>query len=73
MMLQHDEMPLLECWFELVMAWRAFEEKAGYQKDGYLNSVGQPPCIGLWIGHHYSVTWRPVLPKPLVFEKQFHN
>jgi hypothetical protein len=72
-MLQRDEMPLPERWFELVTAWKAFEEKAGYKEDGYLNSAGRPPCVGLWIGRHRSVTWRPVLPKPLVFEKQFRG
>jgi len=72
-MLQRDEMPLPECWFELVMAWRAFKEKAEYQEDGYLSSAGQPPCVGLWIGRHRSITWRPALSKPSVFEKQFHS
>ena len=69
-MLQLGEMPLPDRWFELVTVWKAFEEKARYQENGYLNSAGRPACVGLWIGRHRSITWRPVLPKPSVFEKE---
>jgi hypothetical protein len=70
-MLQWDEMPLPDCWVELLTVWKTFEEKSRYQEAGFLSSTGRPPCVGLWIGRHHSITWRPVLPKPLVFEKQF--
>jgi hypothetical protein len=69
-MLQLGEMPLPDRWFELVTVWKAFEEKARYQENGYLNSAGRPACVGLWMGRHRSITWRPVLPKPSVFEKE---
>lgn len=72
-MLQRDATPLPERWLELVAAWRAFEEEAKYQDDGYLSSSGRPPCVGLWIGRHRSITWRPALPNLLAFEKQFRQ
>lgn len=72
-MLQLGEMPLPDRWFELVTVWKAFEEKARYQENGYLNSKGRPACVGLWIGRHRSITWRPVLPKLSVFEKELRH
>jgi hypothetical protein len=70
-MLQLGEMPRPDRWFEVVTAWKAFEEKAKYQENGYLDSAGRPACVGLWIGRHRSITWRPVLPKLSVLEKEF--
>ena len=71
-MLQLSEMPHPDHWFKVVMAWKAFKEKAKYQENGYLNSMGQPACVGLWIGRHCSITWWPVLSKLSVFKKKFH-
>ena len=70
-MLQSGEIPLPDCWFELVTVWKAFEEKENYQLSGFLDSTGRPACIGLWIWRHRSITWRPVFPKLSVFEKEF--
>ena len=39
-MLQLGEMPLLDCWFELVTVWKAFKERVRYQEDGFLSSKG---------------------------------
>ena len=72
-MLQLGEMPLPDRWFELVTVWKAFEERARYQEDGFLCSKGRPTCVGLWIGRHRSITWRPVLPKLSVFEKEVRH
>ena len=58
---------------ELLRVWKDFEEKEGYQENGFLCGTGQPKCIGLWIGVAHSTTWCPVLPKILEFEKEFHH
>ena len=70
-MRQSGEIPLPDRWFELVTIWKALEEKENYQLSGFLDSTGQPVCIGLWIRRHRSITWWPVLPKLSVFEKEF--
>ena len=72
-MLQLGDMPCPDRWFKMVVAWKAFEEKAQYQESGYLNSTGRPKCVGLWIGRHRSITWHPILPKLSAFEKEFRN
>lgn len=72
-MLQSGKMPLATCWLELLTVWKAFEEASKYEENGFLNSKGRPACVGLWMGHHHSITWRPVLPKLSVFEKEVRS
>ena len=69
-MLQLGKMPLTACWLKLLTVWKAFKEASKYKENGFLNSKGRPACVGLWMGRHRSITWRPVLPKLSVFEKE---
>jgi hypothetical protein len=72
-MLQSSEMPSQDRWMELLNLWKAFEEKEGYEENGFLCGTGRPKCIGSWIGVGCSTTWRPVLPKTSAFEKEFRQ
>lgn len=72
-MLQSGKMPLATRWLELLTVWKAFEEASKYKENGFLDNKGRPACVGLWMGRHRSITWRPVLPKLSVFEKEVRS